>query len=60
MSETAASVVTRAETIAALVMLNALAKRDQHIIERFTTDPPSTWTKRHRSMDAKLDELVGA
>ena len=51
---------TRTETIAALLMLNALAKRDQHIIERFSDEAPTTWTKRHRTINAKLDELVGA
>lgn len=53
-------VVTRAETIAALLMLNALAKRDQHLVRRFDADPLTTWDKRHRTIDAKLDELVGA
>jgi hypothetical protein len=33
------------------------AKREFAVVERYTTDPPTPWTRYHQRINHKLDEL---
>ena len=48
----------QAELVEYLANLCAFAKRQQHIVARFSTDEPTAWDKAHRLMDGPLDELL--
>ena len=51
---------TRAELAEYLTNLAAFAKRQQYVIAKFESDPPTPWDKAHRMMDAPLDEWLAA
>lgn len=48
----------RDELVEYLTNVVAFAKRQQHIVAKFTTDKPTEWDKAHRLMDGPLDELM--
>lgn len=39
---------------------NRKAKRQQRIVERFTTDKPSAWSELHQDLDALLTDYLSA
>jgi hypothetical protein len=45
---------TRAEIAEAFANLVAHARRQQSIVEKYTTDVPTAWTKAHQHIDALL------
>lgn len=47
---------TRADIEEALGHLARHAKRQQHIVERFSDDPPTSWTTAHRLINDALDK----
>lgn len=51
---------TAAELIELLGHLNANARRQQRIVERFTTDAPTPYTLAHRRMDGPIDDALEA
>lgn len=55
-----ADAVGRDDLAEYLLNVCAFAKRQQRIVERYTTDRPSEWTKAHRLMDGPLDDWLAA
>lgn len=52
---------TSREVLADLIReTNRLAKRQQRIVERFTTDKPSAWSDYHLDLDALLTDWESA
>lgn len=45
------------ELAEALANINTHAKRQQHIVEKFTEDVPTAWTRAHRQINALLDDM---
>lgn len=48
---------TRADLAEALINVNTHAKRQMYVVEKFTEDPPTAWTKAHRQINALLDDM---
>lgn len=59
-AETPERVTTRADLAEALDNLVAHARRQQCIVEKFTTDVPTAWTKAHRRINEKLGDWQAA
>ncbi len=51
---------TRHELAEAIDNLNRSAKRAQHIVEKFSDDEPTEWTRWHRRIDALLEDWMKA
>lgn len=45
---------TRADLAEYLTNLAAFARRQMYVVERFSDDPPTAWTKAHRRIDEAL------
>lgn len=57
MSTTVEPPVTRAEIIEAVTNLALVAGREIYAIEKYTTDPPTPWSRRHAAINDLLDDL---
>ena len=51
---------TYAERLEAIGYANVTAKRAPHVVEKYTTSPPSAWTRAHQVINDMLDELSAA
>lgn len=48
---------TRDELAEALANLNTFAKRQMYVVEKFTTDSPTAWSRAHQRINALLTDM---
>ena len=51
---------TYEDRLEAIGHANGTAKRAPQIVEKYTTSPPSAWTRAHRVINDMLDEMSGS